>query len=312
MEAIKNLKGRDLISITDLSKEELLALLELTDYIKKLSKIGVKNFNYLNGKKIALMFQKHSTRTRSSFSVAIHELGSIPYYFSWNELQIARGETVEDTARVLNKYFDGLILRVYGHDILYSYAKEFDGPVINALSDEEHPCQIIADLYTIYEKFRKLEGIKIGFVGDTANNVATSLTLASALLGLHIRLIGPSKYQPKKEVIEKAMNVARKTNGKIEITEDSNAVEDLDIIYTDVFVSMGMESEKEERLKVFKKYQVNEKMMEKASNAYFMHCGPWHLGEEVTAEVVYSKRSLAFEQAENRLHTSKAILIALF
>src|SRR5579875_3590644 len=312
METIKGLRGRDLISITDLSKQEILDLLELTAYLKKLSKIGVKNLNYLADKKIALMFQKHSTRTRSSFSVAIHELGSIPYYFSWNEMQIARGETVEDTAKVPDRYFDGLILRVYGHEILYSFAKEFRGPVINALSDEEHPCQIIADLFTAYEKFGKLDGLKLGFIGDTANNVATSLAYACAILGLEIRLIGPNKYQPKKSVLERALSIANKTNAKIKITEDINAVKDLDIIYTDVFVSMGMENEREERLRVLAKYQVNAKLMDVAENAYFMHCGPWHLGEEITADVVYSNRSLAFDQAENMLHTSKAILVALF
>jgi len=312
METIKNLRGRDLISITDLNKQEILDLIELTEYLKKLSKIGVKNINYLANKKIALLFQKHSTRTRSSFSVAIHELGSIPYYFGWNELQLARGETVEDTARVMDRYFDGIIMRVYGHEILHTFAKEFRGPVINALSDEEHPCQIIADLFTIYEKFKKLENLKIGFIGDTANNVATSLTYACAILGLDIKLIGPKKYQPKKHVIERSEAIARNTGAKIKITEEIKEVEDLDIIYTDVFVSMGMENEREERLKVLSKYQINEKLMDLASNAYFMHCGPWHIGEEVTSEVVYGNRSLAFEQAENRLHTSKSILVALF
>lgn len=312
MEAINNLKNRDLISITDLSKEELIALIELTDVFKKLSTIGVKDFDYLKGKKIALLFQKHSTRTRASFSVAIQELGSIPYYFGWSEMQLVRGETIEDTARVLNRYFDGLILRVYEHETLIRFAKEFKGPVINALSDEEHPCQIIADLYTIYSKFKKFDHLKIGYIGDGANNVATSLMLACSLLGLEMRIYSPKKYQPKVSVLEKARKIAEKNGAKIIIQEDLKGLEDLNIIYTDVFVSMGMESEKEERLRELKAYQVNEKILEKARDAYFMHCGPWHLGEEVTEGVVYSDRSLVFEQAENRLHSSKAILVALF
>ncbi len=312
MEAIKSLKNRDIISITDLNKEELLALIKLTDIFKNLSKIGVKNFDYLKGKKIALIFQKPSTRTRASFSVAIQELGSTPIYFSWNEMQIARGETIEDTARVLNRYFDGLILRVYEHDSLIRFAKEFEGPIINALSDEEHPCQIIADFYTIYSKFKDLSNLKIGYVGDGANNVATSLLLATSMLGLEIRIFSPKKYQPKASVVERAKTIAEKTGARITIKEELKDLEDLNIIYTDVFVSMGMESEKEKRLEELKDYQVNEKIFEKATNAYFMHCGPWHLGEEVTENVVYSSRSLVFEQAENRLHSSKAILVALF
>lgn len=311
IEELKNLKGRDLISITDLRAQELKAIIELTDVLCKLYKIGVKSFDYLKGKKIALIFQKHSTRTRASFSVAIKELGGEPFYFSWNELQLARGETVEDTARVMDRYFDCSILRVYEHDTLHKFAHYFEGPVINALSDEEHPCQIIADLYTIYSNFKTLEGIKIGYIGDGANNVATSLILACSILGMEIKVISPLQYQPKKSVIEIANRFASESGAKIKVTENKDEVEDLDVIYTDVFVSMGMEAEKEKRMKDLSSYKVDEKLMEKAANAYFMHCGPWHIGEEVTEGVVYSKRSLVFDQAENRLHSSKAILIAL-
>jgi len=309
---IKGMRGRDLLSITDLNKQEILSIVNLAEYIKTLSKIGVKSFNYLVDKKVALIFQKHSTRTRASFSVALQELGTQSYYFSWNELQLARGESIRDTASVLNRYFDAAILRVYKHSDLEEFANYFDGPVINALSDLEHPCQILSDFFTIYEKFGKLEGIKISYIGDGNNNVAISLLLGSAILGTNITIISPKRYQPTSQILEKAQIIAKKSGSSIRVTEEiKNSMLDPNIIYTDTFVSMGMESEKEIRLKELKDYQVNEKIFELNPNAYFMHCAPWHLGEEVTEGVVYGKNSIVFEQAENRLHTSKAILIAL-
>lgn len=310
---IMKLKGRDLLSIKDLTKEEILSLIELTSIFKKLARIKIKEIDYLRGKKIVMIFQKHSTRTRSSFSVALHELGTYAYYFGWNELQLARGETIKDTALMLNRYFDGAILRVYSHADLEEFAKYFDGPVINALSDLEHPCQIISDFFTMYEKLGDLKKVKIAFLGDGANNVATSLILGSAILGINIAIASPKKYQPNFTTIQIAKAYAEKTGSNIEITENVNeAVKNADFIYTDTFVSMGMEKERELRLKEFTGYQVNSKIFEINPNAYFMHCAPWHIGEEVTEEVVYGKNSIVFDQAENRLHSSKAILVSLF
>ncbi len=313
MEIIKGLRGRDLLSITDLSRQEILALIDLTEMLKKLAKIGVKETKYLTGKKIVMIFQKHSTRTRSSFSVALQELGSYAYYFGWNELQLARGETIKDTALMLNRYFDGAILRVYKHSDLEEFAKFFDGPVINALSDLEHPCQIIADFYTIREKIGNLNKVKIAYLGDGGNNVANSLILGSAIIGINIFIASPKKYQPLPVILQKAERFAEKSGSIIKVTENiKEAISDADIIYTDTFVSMGMENEREIRLKELRDYQVNEKIFEMNPNAYFMHCAPWHVGEEVTESVVYGKNSIVFDQAENRLHSSKSILITLF
>jgi len=306
-------KGKDLLSMLDLNKDQINSIIHLTSLLKELYYLGAKEINYLKNKKIGLIFQKPSTRTRVSFTVAIQELGGIPYYFGWNELQLIRGELIRDTAKVLNKYLDGAVLRVYEHEILNEFAENFEGPVINALSDLEHPCQILADFYTIYEKFGRLENITIAYIGDGANNIANSLLFGCAIIGLNINIIAPKKYQPTSEILRKSYEIANKTNCKINITENiEEGIKDADIIYTDVFVSMGMEKEREERLSILKPYQVNQKVMEMAKKAYFMHCGPWHLGEEVTPEVVYGERSLVFEQAENRLHVSKAILISLF
>jgi len=310
---IYKLKNRSLISILDLNKDEIFALIKLTEILKTLNYLKAKELNYLNGKKIALIFQKPSTRTRASFVTAIEELGGKAHYYNWNELQLVRGETVKDTALVLSKYYDGAILRVYEHGILNEFSENFKKPVINALSDFEHPCQIISDFFTIYENFGRLNNIKITYIGDGNNNIANSLILGSSLLGINISIASPRKYQPSKLVYEKALEISQKTGSKILVTENiDEALENTNIIYTDVFVSMGMEKEREIRLNEFKEYQVNMKILEKAKNALFMHCGPWHIGEEVTEEVIYSKNSIVFEQAENRLYTSKAILLSLF
>jgi ornithine carbamoyltransferase len=312
-EKVSELKGKSLLSMLDLNKDHINTIINLSYLLKELYYLGIKEVNYLKNKKIGLIFQKPSTRTRVSFTVAIQELGGVPYYFGWSELQLIRGETVKDTAKVLSKYLDGAILRVYEHEILNEFADNFGKPIINALSDLEHPCQILADFYTIYEKFGKLDNITVAYIGDGANNIANSLLLGCATMGININIVAPKKYQPLYEILNKSYEIAQKNNCKINVTENiEEGVKNADIIYTDVFVSMGMEKEKEERLSLLKPYQVNQKVLEIAKNAYFMHCGPWHLGEEVTPEVVYGERSLVFEQAENRLHVSKAILISLF
>jgi len=308
-----SLKGRDFLTMMELQPEELLNLIDFSIQIKEMSKKGLSNHNLLNGKTIALIFQKPSTRTRVSFEVAINQLGGKAIYLSWNELQLSRGESIMDTAKVLSRYVDAIVARVYSHQDLVEMAQHSDKPVINALSDMHHPCQALADLMTIKEHFGKIKGLKLAFVGDGNNNVTHSLLIAATMTGMDIAVASPKNYEPNPEIINKAKGYASISGSKILITNDPlEAVSGSDIVYTDVFVSMGKESEREQRLKIFKDFQVNDKLFNKANDkAVFMHCGPWHVGEEVTASVVYGPKSIVYDQAENRLHTEKALLSLL-
>ncbi len=310
---MQNLKGRDFLTMMELQPEELLNLIDFSIKLKEMSKNGLSNHNLLNGKTIALIFQKPSTRTRVSFEVAINQLGGKAIYLSWNELQLSRGESIMDTARVLSRYVDAIVARVYSHQDLVDMAENSNKPVINALSDLHHPCQALADLMTIKEHFGKIKGLKLAFVGDGNNNVTHSLLIASSMTGMHISIASPKNYEPNAEIVKKAKEYASLSGSKILITNDpTEAVSNADIVYTDVFVSMGKESEREQRLRIFKEFQVNEMLFNKANEkAVFMHCGPWHVGEEVTPNVVYGPRSIVYEQAENRLHTEKALLSLL-
>ncbi len=291
---------RHLLSIADLSPQELSQLVDRTIDFKE-GKVGEKA---LREKCIALIFQKPSTRTRVSFEVAINELGGHPISLGWSELQLGRGETIADTARVLSKYVHAVIMRLYKHTELLEFAKHSSVPVINALTDLEHPCQVIADLATLKQHFGKLEGLRLTWVGD-GNNVCNSLCLACALLGLELVLSIPEGYDPP------LLDKAREMGGKVEVRrEPSEAVLDCDVIYTDVFVSMGQETQAEQRMRVFyPKYQVNRQLLEKTkTNSVVLHCQPWRIGQEITADVAYSERCLAFQQAENRLHSAKSVL----
>jgi ornithine carbamoyltransferase (EC 2.1.3.3) len=226
--------------------------------------------------------------------------------------QLSRGESIEDTGHTLERYVDMIVARVYRHEDLIKLAMNFSKPVINALSDLEHPAQILADYYTINEKFGKVEGLKLAFIGDGQNNVATSLILGAAILGVKIVIASPPKYQPKQAIIGIAEEIRK---GTVEVTEDPiKAVSDADVVYTDVFTSMGQEKEKEERIKAFlPKYQVNDELLSKApKHTLFMHCLPAHYGEEVTKEVIYGPKSIVFDQAENRLHVQKGLLLKMF
>lgn len=308
-----SLRGRDFLTMMELKPEELLDLIDFSIKLKEMSKKGLSNYNLLNGKTIALIFQKPSTRTRVSFEVAISQLGGKSIYLSWNELQLSRGESIMDTARVLSRYVDAIVARVYRHHDLIEMAEYSEKPVINALSDLHHPCQALADLMTIKEHFGKIKGIKLAFVGDGNNNVTHSLLIASSMTGMNISIASPKGYEPDIEIVKKAHDYASFSGSKILITNDPlEAVDGADVVYTDVFVSMGKENEREQRLKIFKDFQVNDSLFHKANDkAVFMHCGPWHVGEEVTASVVYSPRSIVYDQAENRLHTEKALLSSL-
>lgn len=293
----------------DFSREEILALLQDSILLKKLRNVGARSLNLLSGKTVAMIFEKPSTRTRASFTVAAYELGAFPVSYSSNELQLARGEPVKDVARVLSRYHDLIAARVYRHEDIEELARYSSVPVVNLLSDKYHPLQSLADYMTILEKIGKIDGVKITFVGDGTDNVLNSLIIAGVKLGAKITVASPRDYMPREDL------VGKEYLSKIQVTEDPyEAVKDADVIYTDVFVSMGQEKEKEARLKAFlPRYQVNSELLKHVGREDFivMHCLPAHRGEEITDEVVESKNSVVFDQAENRLHTSKAVLLHL-
>ena len=301
--------GKDLLSITDYKSEELLDLVKFTDEVKR---NPGKFKRALEDRKIVMLFEKPSTRTRVSFEAAMLELGGHAINITRNTSQLDRGETPSDSAKALERYVDAIVARVDKHETLLEMAKSSQVPVINALSDLEHPCQIISDLFTIYEKSGSLKGIKIAYVGD-ANNVCNSLMLGCALTGISLDVATPKEYAPKKAIIEKSQILAKKTGAKIEVTEDPyKAAENADYVYTDVWISMGQENEKKNNTKVFQAYQINDKLLSKAKkSAYVMHCLPAHRGMEITGEVMDGPRSIVWDQAENRLHAQKAILLKL-
>jgi len=292
----------NLISISDLSREEILKLLESAEAFR--ARRGGHG-QPLQGKSLAMIFEKPSTRTRVSLEVAASELGGHPLYLSAGELQLGRGETIADTARVLSRYVHAVTARVYSHSTVVHLAAHATVPVVNALSDWEHPLQILADLQTMRQRFGKLEGLSLAWVGD-GNNVCNSLILASAILGMQITVASPRGYQPKAQIIEQA----RRLGGQPVITEEpSAAAEGADVLVTDTWVSMGDEAEEAERLRVFGKYQVNAGLMGLAApRAIALHCLPAHRGQEITDEVMDGPKSAVFDEAENRLHTSKAVM----
>ncbi len=307
---VESLRGRDLLTLQDLNREEILGLLKLSAELKK--DRGMFR-GRLAGRSVAMIFEKPSTRTRVSLDVAISELGGNPIYLRFDELQLGRGETIADTARVLSRYVDLITARVRRHGDLVELAKWSDKPVINALSDLDHPLQTLADLLTIWERFGRLSGVKIAWIGD-GNNVCNSTLIGATKLGLHISIACPKGYEPNKDYLKWAEENASESGSRIELTEDpEKAVEDADVIMTDTFVSMGMEAERDERLKTFiPRYQVTEDLFKKAKpDAIFMHPLPAKRGEEVTDEVIDGDRSAVWDQAENRLHTAKAVILSI-
>jgi ornithine carbamoyltransferase len=301
------LKGRDLLSLKELDAEEILTILDTADLFKKERRQGALR-KPLRDKTLAMIFEKPSTRTRVSFEVAMKELGGNTVVLHSSEMQLARGETIEDTARVLSRYVHVAMLRVIRHSDLVRFAEAADIPVINGLSDLYHPCQILADLQTIREVKGGLSGLKIAWVGDGDNNVVNTFIVAAAKLNLNLNIACPKEYRPRKEVLEEA------GSAKIHITEDPiEAVTDADVVITDTFISMGKEAEREKRLSTFlPRYQVSRGLMELAKrDAIFLHCLPAHRGEEVTDDVIDGRWSVVWDEAENRLHTQKAILYHL-
>ena len=294
--------NKDLISISDLSKEDIMRLLESAEAFR--ARRGWHGHPLL-GKNLAMIFEKPSTRTRVSLEVAAAELGAHPLYLSASELQLGRGETIADTARVLSRYVQGITARVYSHNTVVQLAQHARVPVVNALSDWEHPLQILADLQTMRQRFGKLEGLRLAWVGD-GNNVCNSLILASAILGMEITVAAPPGYQPKARILEQAKILG--SWPKV-VEEPAAAAEGADVVVTDTWVSMGDEGEEAERLRVFGKYQVNSEIMGLASSeAIALHCLPAHRGQEITDEVMDGPQSAVFDEAENRMHTSKAVM----
>ncbi|KAA0257949.1 ornithine carbamoyltransferase [Deferribacter autotrophicus] len=303
---------RDFLTLMDFSSEELKNIISDALRLKEERKNGIFR-RYIENKKVALIFEKSSTRTRVSFEVGVVEMGGYPLFLSKNDIQLGRGESVKDTARTLSRYVDMVMIRTFEHSRIEEFAKYASVPVINGLTNEFHPCQVMADIMTIYEKMGKYEKVKLAYVGD-GNNMAHSLMLGCAKFGIDISIATPEQYQCLSEVVAKAKEIASETGSIVEITFDPyEAVKNADFIYTDVWASMGFEDEAEERKKVFMKYQVNSDLMAATGKkTYFMHCLPAHLGEEVTEDVFESEFSIVFDEAENRLHAQKAIMKWLF
>lgn len=306
-----NLKGRDLLSLHDFTPEEVAAIIDLAGELKEKQKWNVPH-PYLQGKTLGMIFQKASTRTRVSFEVAMYQLGGYPMFLSAGDLQLGRGETIADTARVLSRYLDGIMIRTYAQADVEELARYATIPVINGLTDLLHPCQILADLQTIKEKKGELAGLKLAYVGD-GNNICHSLLFGCAKVGMHISVASPDGYKPKEEIVRMAREDAALTGSKIEIlTDPVEAVSGADVVVTDVWASMGQEAEQAERVKVFAPYQVNEKLVAHARPDFiFLHCLPAHRGEEVTDGVIDGPHSVVWDEAENRLHAQKAVLTLL-
>lgn len=304
---------KDLLSITDLTQRQILELLKLASKIKHELKIKRENQPILRDKTLAMIFEKPSLRTRVSFETGMTQLGGHAIYLAPQDVQLGVRETIADAAGTLNRMVDGIMARVFKHEVLVELAKYTSIPVINGLSDLEHPCQILGDMLTIVEKKKKLSSLSLAFVGDGENNVTHSLALASGLLGIDFRVASPKGYGMLPPISKKAREFAKKSKGKILETHDpKEAIKGVDVVYTDTWVSMGDEKEKENRLKVFLPYQVTQKLMGLAKkDAIFMHDMPAYRGNEVVSEVIDSPQSVIFDQAENRLHAQKAVLVLL-
>ncbi|MGA9286908.1 MAG: ornithine carbamoyltransferase [Anaerobacillus sp.] len=304
----EGMKGKDFLTIDQLSSEEIHYLLQEAEQLKKFQKEGVPH-EELKGKVLGMIFEKSSTRTRVSFEVAMLQLGGHALFLSSKDIQLGRGETVEDTANVLAGYLDGVMIRTFGHETIERFAEASSVPVINGLTDTHHPAQILADLLTIIEHKGHLSGLKVAYFGD-GNNVAHSLIEGAAKVGMHFTIACPIGYEPDEAIVSKAKEVAKETGSIIHVTTDPvEAAKDADVLITDVWASMGQEEEQAEREAVFEPYQVNEQLCINADKNYiFMHCLPAHRGEEVTADIIDGPHSVVFQEAENRLHAQKALL----
>lgn len=302
------MKGRDFLSTHDFTLAEINQFLDFADELKAKQKRGEEH-HLLKGKTLGMIFQKASTRTRVSFEVGMWQLGGHALFLSAGELQIGRGEPIADTARVLSRYVDGIMIRTYAHEDVVQLAKHAEIPVINGLTDLLHPCQVLADLMTIREYKKNLKGLKLAYIGD-GNNMANELMYGGAKVGMHVTIANPSGYNPSELVFKQAQADAQLTGARIELVNDPFvAAKDADIIYTDVWASMGKEQEQLKRAIIFKDFQVNAELLRVArKDAIVMHCLPAHRGEEITDEVIEGPHSVVFDEAENRLHAQKAIM----
>lgn len=302
--------ARNYLSVDDLTPAELMAILELSGRVKA---DPAAFADRMRGRSVALVFEKPSTRTRVSFEVGVAELGAHPLVISSSDLQLGRGETIEDTGRVFSRYVDAIVLRTFEQERLELLASAATIPVVNSLSDFEHPCQALADLFTVLERLGGLEGRTLSYLGD-GNNVAHSLLLAGAKAGMRVRVAAPPGFEPIPQVVNRAAEIASETGGAVEVLHDPmDAARDADVLYTDVWASMGQEAETDERELVFRSYQIDEKLVAAASpDVVVLHCLPAHRGMEITDEVIDGPRSAVWDQAENRLHTQKALLLFLF
>lgn len=300
-----------LLSIHDLTAKEIEDIINLSEKLKRQTKEGVQH-HLLKGKTLGMIFTKSSTRTRVSFEVGMSQLGGASLFLSSDDIQLGRGESIYDTAQVLSRYLDGIMIRTFSHSDVEDLAKYGSIPIINGLTDLMHPCQILADLFTVYEQKGKLEGLKLAYIGD-GNNIANSLLHGCAKVGMHISVAAPKGYECDSTVLAEAQEDAKATGAKIVTTTDPvEAIKDADVVYTDTWVSMGQEKEKAERLKVFMPYQVNSKLFKNAKeDAIFLHCLPAYRDYEVTSEIIDGPQSVVFDEAENRLHVQKAVMVML-
>ena len=299
---------KDLLAISDLTLKDIEKILNRSAALKKLLKQG-KSHQTLKGKSLGMIFEKSSTRTRVSFEVGMYHLGGQALFLSSNDLQIGRGESIADTARTLSRYLDGIMIRTFSQETVEELARYATIPVINGLTDLHHPCQALADLFTIQEKRKKLKGLRLAYVGD-GNNVANSLIQACVKVGMHFSIACPRGYELDSAILREAKAAAKPTGANIVVTADPyRAVREADVVYTDVWASMGQEAEHAKRVKAFRGYEVDRNLIKAARRgALVMHCLPAHRGEEIASGVIDGPQSVIFDQAENRLHTQKAVL----
>lgn len=303
---------KHLLTLHDWSTDDILSTLELADELKQKQKQGIEH-HILKGKTLGMIFSKSSTRTRVSFEVGMYQLGGSALFLSSNDIQLGRGESIYDTANVLSRFLDGIMIRTYKQSDVEDLAKFGTIPIINGLTDLVHPCQILADFQTIREhKGGKLKGLKLAYIGD-GNNMAHSLLYGGAKVGMDVAVATPAAYMCDKQVVENALEDAKATGAKLTITNDpQEAIKGADVVYADTWVSMGQESEKAEKIKVFSDYQINKELFAKADkHAIFLHCLPAYRGYEVTEDVIDGPQSVIFDEAENRLHAQKAVMVKL-
>lgn len=306
------MKGKDLLSIHDLSVQEVSRILDLAKDLKTKQKAGIEH-HLLKGKTLGMIFQKSSTRTRVSFEVGMYQLGGNALFLSGHDLQIGRGEPIKDTARVMSRYLDGVMIRTFAHEDVEEFAEYADIPVINGLTDKLHPCQVLTDLLTIQEhKGENLKGLKLAYIGD-GNNMTHSLMYGCAKAGMHFVAATPEGYEPCPEITAQAKEDAIATGASIAVVRDPmEAAREADVLYTDVWASMGQEAEHDERVKKFAGYQINQALLQQANpEAIVLHCLPAHRGEEIAEDILEKYAKVIFDEAENRLHVQKAVMALL-